>query len=214
LTFFLSLLWAAYLAFLSSTALFFVRECGMSNFIYTFSLSSLLGVYVIASLLCNVAIKHYNIAFVKKWGAWSAFLGLVFLGLTMFFAPYNAYLLTLAALPFYFSISWLQTPYFEETMNRFPQNRGVTACLLNSLRMMITAFFFSLSAKAYNGTVYPIVLTLITLASVALLIRLFYERYQRYHAKDVKIISFSSSEEQDPKKMHDVPKDDNVTPAL
>jgi DHA1 family bicyclomycin/chloramphenicol resistance-like MFS transporter len=71
-----------------------------------------------------------------------------------------------------FGVNWAQGIYFPECMQLLADSKGITASLLTSARLAITAIVVASASCYYNGTIYP--LMLVIEASIALIFFMIY----------------------------------------
>lgn len=179
-----SLLFSGYLAFLSGISVLFVIEYGIDKTQLPFYQASLLGSWLLANLACRRSIDRWGIPAVKKIGTGLFVLGGVWLGVTTWAAPLNAWLLTGAMMLYSFGVNWVQGLYFPEGMELFPNIKGITSSFLTSARLLITALVVGLSSQLYDSTIYPIAFVVCGAMAVALVTILLYEK-KRGHLGDV-----------------------------
>ncbi len=174
-----SLLFAGYIAFLSGTALLFVVEFGMSKAIFPFMQASVLGGWVAGSLLLTRSINKWGIPKIKQAGIGLCLAGGIVLALATWLTPRDPYLLTAGMVLYAFGANWIIGLYFPESMEILPDIKGITASLLTSARLLISALVVGLTSQLYNGTIYPF--SAVVLGSIALLLPIlfFYEKRKR-----------------------------------
>ncbi len=171
-----SLIFAGYLAFLSTASVLYVLELGVSKGAFPFHQASVLGGWVIASVNCNRAIKVCGLRKVKIIGATLLVSGaLVFVLLAHLF-PLNPYLFTASMSLYAFGANWSQGLYFPEGMELHPEIKGITASLLTSTRLLLTAMIVGIASYFYDGTIYPMAITILAIVSVILPTIFFYEK--------------------------------------
>jgi len=87
-------------------------------------------------------------------------------------APHNTYLSIAMIMINAFGANWTQGLYFPEGMNLFPEIKGITASLLTSARLFISALVVGCTSAMYNGTIYPIAFVVcgVTIVSFATVI--------------------------------------------
>ena len=158
LTCLISLLWAGYMAFLSTTSVLFVVNFGISKTVFPFFQAILLMAYILASLLSNQVVKRWDIYRIKQAGVAFITTGGLLLGTFFMLAPKNAYLLTIAMMSYVFGVSWVQTPYLAELMNLFPHIKGIVSSLLTSIRLLLGAAIITAVSQSYDGTIYPVMM--------------------------------------------------------
>ncbi len=176
MTVIVSLSFAGYLVFVSTSSVLFVMELGVSQAKFPLYQGSMLGSWVVASLLNSTVTAKYGANKVKKFGMVFVFLGIISLIAVSFLAPKDPVLLTACMILYTFGSSWMMAVYFAEGMEILPEIKGVTASLLNSGRLLLTAIVVGVVSSLYNGTVYPLVYTVIVVALLALLTVYFYEK--------------------------------------
>jgi DHA1 family bicyclomycin/chloramphenicol resistance-like MFS transporter len=174
-----SLTFAGYITFLSGTSILFVVEFGMSQSIFPFLQATILGGWVAASLVLSRAIRKWGIAKIKQWGTYLCTIGGGVLLLTTFITPRDPYFLTAGMVLYAFGANWIVGIYFPESMELLPDIKGITASLLTSARLLISALVVGLSGFIYNGTIYP--LSAVVLASIVLILPILYS-YERRKA--------------------------------
>jgi len=175
LTCIISLLFTGYLGFLSTTSILFVVDMGIPKKIFPFLQGSLLVAYVFASLTCNKALEKFGVEKTKKYGLYCILFSSALLIIVTGFYP-NPYALTVAMLPFTFGFMYVQTPYFSDCMNIFPDIKGIVASLITSIRLLITATLIGLASKYYNGTALPTTALVLTTAFISTWLYFSYER--------------------------------------
>jgi DHA1 family bicyclomycin/chloramphenicol resistance-like MFS transporter len=160
LTLVMCILFSAYIAFLSGSAILFVVEFGMSKTIFPFVQAAILGGWVVGSLTLEKAISKWGIFSVKKAGiALSALFGLVAVLLALLF-PRNPYLLTTAMTFYAFGANWVIGLYFPEAMEILPDIKGITSSLMTSARLLVASITVGIVGYTYNGTIYPLAIVI------------------------------------------------------
>lgn len=168
-------MFSAFLVFLSTSSVLFVIEFKVKKSHFPFYQSSLLLAYLLASLTCSLIIKRFGITFLKKLSIISVIISCLLLVLVTLISPTNAFLLTASMLPYGCGFIWVQTPYVTEVMELLPNIKGISASILTSLRLLITAMVVGLTAKFYNATIVP---TVVSICLVTFLIFLFARKYE------------------------------------
>lgn len=175
LTLIVTLLFAGYLVFLSGTAVLFVVDYGVSKTVFPLFQGALLGSWVIASLMCDAAVAKWGQAKVKQIGMYGVLFGGAVLVAITCLAPRDPYLLTLAMVIYSFGSNWAQGLYFPEAMEFLPDIKGITASLLTSVRLLLTALFIALAAAFYDGTIYPLSIVVLGIIATTFSLVLIYE---------------------------------------
>lgn len=175
LTCIISLLFTGYLGFLSTTSILFVVDMGVPKKVFPFLQGALLLAYVFASLTCNKTLDKFGTEKTKKYGLYCILFSSFSMIVVTVFYP-NPYALTVAMLPFTFGLMYVQTPYFSDCMNIFPEIKGIVASLITSIRLLITASLIGLASKYYDGTVLPTTALVLTTALISTFLFYSYER--------------------------------------
>lgn len=175
-TLIVSLLFAGYIAFLSGSAVLFVEEFDVSKFAFPFFQGAVLGAWLVGSLTSSRLIKAWGIRKFKKAGTGLLIMGsLVFIASSIF-APENPYLCTFAMMLFTIGFNWTQGLYFPEGMEILPGIKGVTASLLTSARLLISAGIVGVTSFFYDGTIYPLTFMISAVAGSTFLLIYVYEK--------------------------------------
>jgi MFS transporter, DHA1 family, multidrug resistance protein len=176
ITIVISLIFAGYIAFLSGTSVLFVVELGMSKALFPFIQASILGGWVVGSLLLNRAIAKQGIAKVKQVGVALCILGAIVIAFGALIAPRDPYSQTLGMVLYAFGANWVIGLYFPEGMEILPHIKGIAASLLTSARLLVAAIVVGLTSAAYNGTIYPLAITVIATVAIILPTLIYYEK--------------------------------------
>ena len=116
---------------------------------------------------------------VKMIGTILLVLGGIVFAITTALTPQDPYMLTLGMLFFTFGANWTMGLYFAEGMEILPDIKGVTASLLTSARLLVTAVIVGLASYFYDNTIVPIAVTIIGVVLICVPIIIFYERRKR-----------------------------------
>ncbi|MBS0630143.1 MAG: multidrug effflux MFS transporter [Verrucomicrobia bacterium] len=171
-----SVLFGAYIAFLSGISVLFVVEFGMSKAIFPFVQAAVLGGWVVGSLTTKRAINKWSIPKVKRAGIFLSVLGGAFVGLIALVAPRDPYLLTTGMVIFAFGANWIIGLYFPEGMEILPDIKGITASLMTSARLLIAAFVVGLTSGLYDATIYPVAIMIVATIAIFLPLLLRFDR--------------------------------------
>ena len=169
-TLIISLLFAGYLVFLSSTAVLFMVDLGVSKNLFPFYQLAILGAYVVASLLVAPVCKQFSVQTLSKAGLWLVGVGSLGLVVATFWAPTNPLFLTLPMMAFSFGSCWAQIRYWDAVMFLMPEIKGVTASLVTSFRMLVAAGFVGGVSVFYNGTIWPTTLGIGIVTGISLVL--------------------------------------------
>ncbi len=171
-----SLVFAGYLAFLACISVLFVIELGVPKELLPLFQASLLGAWVVASLTYRRALARFGAQRVKEIGTKLFLVGSAAFVLAAIVAPHNPYVLTAPMVLYAFGINWVQGLYFPEGMEIFPDIKGITASLLTSARLLLTAVVVGVASTFYNATIYPVVAVICVVTVVVYVTIIFYER--------------------------------------
>jgi DHA1 family bicyclomycin/chloramphenicol resistance-like MFS transporter len=171
-----SLIFAGYIAFLAGISVLFVIEFGIDKTELPFFQAAILGAWLIASMLCNKAMAYLGKDRLKTTGTVLIVLGGTGFALAAIITPQNPYLLTCGMLLYAFGSNWVQSLYFPEGMELLPDIKGVTSSLLTSARLLITAAIVGVASQLYDGTIYPLVGTIVGIVAVIIPTIIMYER--------------------------------------
>lgn len=175
-TWIVSLLFAGYIAFLSMSAVLFVEEFGVSKFAFPFFQGAVLSAWLIGSLSCHFFIKNWGPLTLKKAGTLLLIGGTALFIVVSFLAPTNPYLFTFAMMLYTVGFNWTQGLYFPEAMETLPEIKGVTASLLTSTRLLISAAVVGITSFFYNDTIYPMTCMLMGVGGSTFILILYYEK--------------------------------------
>lgn len=171
-----SLVFAGYLAFLSCISVLFIIEFEIAKEYLPLFQASLLGAWVVASLTYRKAINFFGVKQIKIIGTILFLFGGISFLVSGFFTPENTVMLTIPMMFYSFGANWVQGLYFPEGMEIFPDIRGITASLLTSARLLITALVVGVASYFYNATIYPIMAVECGVIVIVFFTILFYEK--------------------------------------
>jgi MFS transporter, DHA1 family, multidrug resistance protein len=170
------LLFSGYITFLSGISVLYVVELGVSKTQLPLYQAALLGAWLLANLFFKKAIVNWGKDRVKKMGTALFTIGGVGVVAAAFIDAQNTYLPIAMVMLNAFGANWTQGLYFPEGMDLFPEIKGITASILTSTRLMLSAAFVGLAATLYNGTIYPIAAIVGVLTLISFITILWYEK--------------------------------------
>lgn len=183
LTIAVSLMFAGLMAFLSGIAILYVLEFGVSKEAFPYYQGSILASWLIASLSYGRALAKWKPLQIKMTGlTLMTFGGMAFIGGSYLFPKMPA-LFTVCMVFYTFGINWVQGLYFPEGMEILPEIKGITASVLTSFRLLITAIIIETTGYFYNASIDPLAFMVMGIIFTVLPLLLFYERY--YGGKDL-----------------------------
>lgn len=171
-----SLIFAGYLVFLSISSVLFVLELKVDKMHFPYYQAAILGAWLVATLLFTRLIDRLGIPKIKLVGTLCIALGGMSVVGFALLAPQNAILVTCGMVLYTFGANWVQSLYFPEGMEIFPDIKGITASLLTSSRLLITSFVVWGTSAMYNGTIYPVAGAIGLVVAIIIPIIVFYER--------------------------------------
>ncbi len=171
-----SVLIGGYIAFLSGSTLLFVGEMGVSKQALPLFQAALLGSWLVASLTFTRAIKRWGTGAVKRTGITITVVSGAALALAAFLMPEDPYLVTSTMFLYVFGVNWAQSLYFPEGMQLLPDIKGITASVLTSARLFLTALIVGITSSCYDSTIYPLAVMIVSIILICLPLVLFYEK--------------------------------------
>jgi DHA1 family bicyclomycin/chloramphenicol resistance-like MFS transporter len=171
-----SLLFAAYISFLSYTSLLFVSEFGVSKTHSPFFQVAILAAWTIAGLFLKKCLDAFGEASIKKTGTILCSFGIVNFAVTSCIAPTSPIWIEGSLLPFIFGANWVFGLYFPEAMELLPEIKGVVASILTSVRLLIAALVVACTSFFYNGTIYPLLVMIVGSYGIVLFSLLAYQK--------------------------------------
>lgn len=174
-----SLIFGGYLVFVSTSAVLFVLEMGVTKKQFPFFQAAILLAYLVASFPIAKLIESRGARNVKRWGRILTVGGGLALGVAAWLAPRNPYFLTLPMLFYAFGANWIGAVYFSEAMELMPDIKGITASLLTSARLFFAALLVGAVSVFYDGTVLPLAISIVSSSLVVLVTTYLYEKSPR-----------------------------------
>lgn len=179
-----SLLFSAYISFLSCISVLFVLEFGVSKEFLPFYQVLLLAAWLAGNLTFKYVLTKWGVQKVKMAGTGLFALGGLFLVLGAWILPHNPLMPTMAMMLYAVGANWVQGLYFPEGMELFPDIKGITSSFLTSARLFISAIVVGIASHLYDNTIYPIV-GVISIVTIIILATIFsYEK-----RREAKIVS-------------------------
>ncbi|MBX9924661.1 MAG: MFS transporter [Rhabdochlamydiaceae bacterium] len=174
-----SLLFAAYIAFLSYTSLLFVSELGVSKSASPYFQVAILAAWTIGGLVLKKCLSILGEAKIKKAGTLLCTLGIISFAITGCIASQSPIWIVGTYLPFIFGANWVFGLYFPEAMELLPEIKGVVASILTSVRLLIAAIIVACTSFLYNGTIYPLLAVIVGTYAIVLFCLLAYQKRVR-----------------------------------
>ncbi len=171
-----SLLFAAYISFLSYTSLLFVSELGISKTVSPLFQVAILAAWTIGGLFLKKCLNLLGETKTKKAGTILCSLGILSFAIVGCIAPQSPIGIEAALLPFIFGANWVFGLYFPEAMELLPAIKGVVASILTSVRLLIAALVVACTSIFYNGTIYPLLAIIIGTYGIVLVCLIAYQK--------------------------------------
>ncbi len=180
LVFAICLLFSIWMSFLSTISVLFVLELGVSKVAFPWYQSVPLGAWLIGSLTASPLLKGIGQARVKSLGLWVLALGGASFALGAWLWPRNPAVQVATMSIYALGLNWFQGVYFPAAMELHPDIKGVTASLLTSARLFISAVVVSLTSHFYNRTIYPVMVAMLVTLVLGLGLVMLFERRVKY----------------------------------
>jgi len=179
LTLGVSFLFARYIGFLSFTAVLFVVDFGISKQLFPFYQAAILIAWLLGSVSFNRSLAKWGAQKLKNSGVAMVLIGGIGFVIASMLFPRHPQLLTLGMLIYSFGCNWIVALYFPESMELLPHIKGVTASILTSARLLVTAVLVGIVSAFYNTTIFPLTILIACITLVAYLLFFTYERRKR-----------------------------------
>ena len=156
--------YAGLFAFISGSSFVLMRGLGLSPTAYAFCFSLMVAGYLTGTLICRRLLPRHGIPrTIQFGGALQACAGLLMAGLAFAGVHVAA---AIAGPMFVYGVShgMVQAPSQAGAVAPFPANAGSAAALLGFGMMLIAAAVGAWIGASYDGTVYPLTLTIATCA--------------------------------------------------
>lgn len=152
--------YAGLFSFISGSSFVLMRTLGQSATAYAFSFSTMVAGYLVGTLICRRLLPRHGMQRTIAVGAsLQALAGVAMaaLALLKWHAP-----AAIVGPMFFFGLSHgiVQPPSQSGAVAPFPQNAGAAAALLGVVMMLIAAAIGTWIGASYDGTVYPLTLTI------------------------------------------------------
>lgn len=180
-TLIVSLLFAGYLAFLSTMSVLFVLEFGVSKQALPYHQAALLGGWVGASLIYKRCLTRWGLVKIKVIGASLCVLGGLGFVMGAWLTSDSIYLFTGMMTLYAIGGNWINSIYFPEGMEIYPHLKGITASLLTSARLLITAVLVGFTSHMYDSSIYPVAEVIFGIVLTILTTLLLYESRRVKH---------------------------------
>lgn len=152
--------YAGMFAFISGSSFVLMRTLGQSATAYAFSFSTMVAGYLVGTLFCRRLLPRHGMQRTIAIGAsLQALSGIVMAALALAGVHVPA---AIAGPMFFYGLSHgiVQPPSQSGAIAPFPGNAGAAAALLGFAMMLIATCIGAWMGASYNGTVYPMTLTI------------------------------------------------------
>jgi DHA1 family bicyclomycin/chloramphenicol resistance-like MFS transporter len=152
--------YAGMFAFISGSSFVLIRTLGQSATAYAFSFSTMVAGYLVGTLFCRRLLPRHGMQRTIAIGAsLQALSGIVMAALALAGVHVPA---AIAGPMFFYGLSHgiVQPPSQAGAIAPFPGNAGAAAALLGFAMMLIATCIGAWMGASYDGTVYPMTLTI------------------------------------------------------
>jgi DHA1 family bicyclomycin/chloramphenicol resistance-like MFS transporter len=179
LTLGIAFLFAGYIGFLSFTSVLFVVDFGMSKTIFPFYQAAILVAWLLGSVTFTRSLARWGALMLKRAGVIMTIVGGIAFCIISPLFPAHPQLLTVGMLIYAFGCNWIVALYFPESMELLPHIKGVSASIITSARLLVTAILVGVVSAFYNGTIFPLTILVAAITVVSYFLFSTYERKKR-----------------------------------
>lgn len=164
--------YGALFAFIAGSSFVLIRVLGLSVTAYGVSFSTMVAGYLVGTLVCRRLVGRRGLQRTLTIGAWLQALAAGTMALLALAGVQHA--LTIVLPMFFVGISHalVQMPAQSGAVAPFPHAAGAAAALMGFLMMGVATGVGAWLGASYNGTVYPLTLTIAAFGGTSLLVAL------------------------------------------
>ncbi len=166
----------AYFAYITNLSLTFINHLGVDNDSYAYYQAVILATFALLSFFSGKVINRLGASKTRLVGKQITFLGGVLLLLVALIAPNNPMLITAAMTVFTAGFALSLGIIFGDYMNVYPDIKGISASLSNSLRLLATSLIIGLASMTFNGTIMPVAIIVFVAGVSSLLMTYWIQR--------------------------------------
>ncbi len=163
-----SLLYAAYLIFITSASFVYMQTFKLSMHLYALHQAFVVAVFALVSLFSGTCLKHAGSSICVRFGISLSIIGALAFLLVSIVCP-SALLTTLTVSIFAIGFALFYPPIFTASLEIFPDLRGSAISLVMSKRAVIVALATWIMGCFYNGNSARVALVMTIAVGVALL---------------------------------------------
>jgi DHA1 family bicyclomycin/chloramphenicol resistance-like MFS transporter len=162
--------YAALFAFIAGSSFVLIRVLGLSVTAYGFSFSTMVAGYLVGTLFCRRLVGQRGLQRTLTTGAGLQALAGGVMALLALAGVHHALAIVLPMFFVGISHALVQMPAQSGAVAPFPHAAGATAALMGFLMMGVATGVGALLGASFNGTVYPLTLTIAAFGCTSLLI--------------------------------------------
>jgi len=163
-----SLMYAAFLIYLSNLSLIFINHLHIDEKIYVYYQSSTMGLFVIFSLLSVKIISWLGEEKAKIVGSIMAVIGAIALMWTALFMSNSPIMISVSFGIVTAGCATCINIYFLKAMALFPSMNGMASSTIMSIRQITTASIILIFSLFFNGTIMPIAVATVMLTVICI----------------------------------------------
>lgn len=161
-----TLLYACYITFVTCAPFLYIETFGLSVIAYALHQGAIVSSFTVMNFFSNAIIQNIgkrNSVFISMALCGSSIIFIVGIGLVGSHAPY---LVTGLMMIYGIGFALGYPAIFADSLEIFPEVKGMAASMIMSLRTLLCAGFIGLASFVYNGTLLPVSLVLLSCISV------------------------------------------------
>lgn len=162
--------YGALFAFIAGSAFVLIRVLGLSVTAYGFSFSTMVAGYLVGTLLCRRLVGRRGLQHTLTAGAWLQAIAAGAMALLALAGVHHALAIVLPMVFVGISHAMVQMPAQSGAVAPFPHAAGAAAALMGFLMMALATAVGAWLGASYDGTVYPLTLTIAAFGCASLLI--------------------------------------------
>lgn len=162
--------YGALFAFIAGSAFVLIRVLGLSVTAYGFSFSTMVAGYLVGTLLCRRLVGRRGLQHTLTAGAWLQAIAAGTMALLALAGVHHALAIVLPMFFVGISHAMVQMPAQSGAVAPFPHAAGAAAALMGFLMMALATAVGAWLGASYDGTVYPLTLTIAAFGCASLLI--------------------------------------------
>jgi DHA1 family bicyclomycin/chloramphenicol resistance-like MFS transporter len=162
--------YGALFAFIAGSSFVLIRVLGLSVTAYGFSFSTMVAGYLVGTLVCRRLVGRRGLQRTLTTGAWLQALAAGTMALLALAGVQHALAIVMPMFFVGISHALVQMPAQSGAVAPFPHAAGAAAALMGFLMMGVATGVGAWLGASYNGTVYPLTLTIAAFGLTSLLV--------------------------------------------